>query len=282
MAGVINPSRRSSYQPVIPRRASACKSGALRIPHDIVLPLSAPFNREIPNHPPDPPDQGFAAVKCTLIGGETIVEIGCGRGLQSIEMAKLVGPRGRLVSIDSSPDAINAARRNAAEAGVKNVEFYLCRVDSVPLPPGLADWIISEGVFCPSSGKMAVFREMFRVLAPGGRILIHDIAIRKLLPPEIADSIAAFTFGLAGAIELSSYIKLLNSTGLDCCEITESSGSSHVERFWDSAVPNPSRHVQAIASAASLPHLTGQHWLHEYVTGIRLQARKPMLSAACA
>jgi SAM-dependent methyltransferase len=221
-------------------------------------------------------------VKRTLVGGETIVEIGCGRGLQSIEMAKLVGPRGRLVSIDSSPDAINAARRNAAEAGIKNIEFYLCRVDSVPLPPGLADWIISEGVFCPSSGKMAVFREMFRVLAPGGRILIHDIAIRKLLPPEIADSISAFTFGLAGAIELSSYRKLLNSTGFDRCEITETSGNSHVERFWDSAVPNPSRQVQAVASTASLPHLTSRHWLHEYVAGIRLQARKPILSAACA
>ena len=282
MAGVINPSRRSNYQPVATRRAPARKSGALRIPHDIVLPLSDTGNNEISKRRPDLSNPGFNAMKRTLIGGETIVEIGCGRGLQSIEMAKLVGPRGRLVSIDSSPDAINAARRNAAEAGVNNIAFYLCRVDSVPLPPGLADWIISEGVFCPGSGKMAVFREMHRVLAPGGRILIHDIAIRKLLPPEIADSIAAFTFGLAGAIELTSYIKLLNSTGFDCCEITESSGSSHVERFWDSAVPNPSRQVQAVASTASLPHLTGQHWLHEYVTGIRLQARKPMLAAACA
>ena len=282
MAGVITPPKRSNHSAARPRPVRVRKSGDLRIAHDIVLPLSAPCHPELPPRRADAANQGFATVKRTLVGGETIVEIGCGRGLQSIEMAKLVGPRGRLVSIDSSPGAINAARRNAAEAGIKNIEFYLCRVDSVPLPPGLADWIISEGVFCPSSGKMAVFREMFRVLAPGGRILIHDIAIRKLLPPEIADSIAAFTFGLAGAIELSSYRKLLNSTGFDRCEITESSGNSHVERFWDSAVPNPSRQVQAVASTASLPHLTSRHWLHEYVAGIRLQARKPMLAAACA
>ncbi len=282
MAGVTNSSTLSHCPLVRRRTARARKCGDLRISHDIVLPLSDTSSHELSTRRAEDSDQGFATVKRTLVGGETIVEIGCGRGLQSIEMAKLVGPRGRLVSIDSSPDAINAARRNAAEAGIKNIEFYLCRVDSVPLPPGLADWIISEGVFCPSSGKMAVFREMFRVLAPGGRILIHDIAIRKLLPPEIADSIAAFTFGLAGAIELSSYRKLLNSTGFDRCEITESSGNSHVERFWDSAVPNPSRQVQAVASTASLPHLTSRHWLHEYVAGIRLQARKPMLAAACA
>lgn len=282
MAGVINPSRRSRHLPVRTRRATLRKSGSLTIPHDIVLPLSNTFTDDEPGNPPDPLNIAFTAVKRSLTGGETIVEIGCGRGLQSIELAKLVGPRGRLVSIDSSPDAINAARRNATEAGVNNIEFYLCRVDSVPLRAGLADWIISEGVFCPSSGKMAVFREMFRVLAPGGRILIHDIAIRKLLPPEIADSIAAFTFGLAGAIELSSYRKLLLSTGFDRCDICESQSSSHVERFWDSAVPNPSRRVQAVATTASLPHLTGQHWLHEYVTGIRLQATKPMLTAACA
>ena len=282
MAGVSNSSALSHCPLVRRRTARTRKSGDLRISHDIVLPLSDTSSHELPTRRAEASNQGFATVKRTLVGGETIVEIGCGRGLQSIEMAKLVGPRGRLVSIDSSPDAINAARRNAAEAGVKNIEFYLCRVDSVPLPPGLADWIISEGVFCPSSGKMAVFREMFRVLAPGGRILIHDIAIRKLLPPEIADSISAFTFGLAGAIELSSYRKLLNSTGFDRCEITETSGNSHVERFWDSAVPNPSRQVQAVASTASLPHLTSRHWLHEYVAGIRLQARKPILSAACA
>ncbi len=282
MAGVINPSRRSGHLPGRTRRATFRKSGSLTIPHDIVLPLSNTFTDAARGTASETPNQAFAAVKRTLTGGETIVEIGCGHGLQSIELAKLVGPRGRLVSIDSSPDAINAARRNAAEAGVNNIGFYLCRVDSVPLPPGLADWIISEGVFCPSSGKMAVFREMYRVLAPGGRILIHDIAIRKLLPPEIADSIAAFTFGLAGAIELSSYRKLLLSTGFDCCDISESQSSSHVERFWDSAVPNPTRRVQAVASTASLPHLTDRHWLHEYVTGIRLQARKPMLSAVCA
>ncbi|MGC8542129.1 MAG: methyltransferase domain-containing protein [Phycisphaerae bacterium] len=282
MAGVRNSSTLSNCPLVRRRTARVRKCGDLRISHDIVLPLSDTSSHELSTRRAEASNQGFATVKRTLVGGETIVEIGCGRGLQSIEMAKLVGPRGRLVSIDSSPDAINAARRNAADAGIKNVEFYLCRVDSVPLPPGLADWIISEGVFCPSSGKMAVFREMFRVLAPGGRILIHDIAIRKLLPPEIADSISAFTFGLAGAIELSSYRKLLNSTGFDRCEITESSGNSHVERFWDSAVPNPSRQVQAVASTASLPHLTSRHWLHEYVAGIRLQARKPILSAACA
>ncbi len=280
MAGVINSSKLSNYPLVRRGPARAGKSGELRIPHDIVLPLSDRCSHELPTRRAQGANQGFATVKRTLVGGETIVEIGCGHGLQSIEMAKLVGPRGRLVSIDSSPDAITAARRNAADAGIKNIEFHLCRVDSVPLPPGLADWIISEGVFCPSSGKMAVFREMFRVLAPGGRILIHDIAIRKLLPPEIADSIAAFTFGLAGAIELSSYRKLMNSTGFDRCEITESPSNSHVERFWDSAVPNPSRQVQAVTSSAPLPHLTGQHWLHEYVAGIRLQARKPMLAAA--
>jgi SAM-dependent methyltransferase len=279
MAGTMNSSRRAHAIPVHTRRISRQKPRSLTISHDIVLPLSddAILNNQMNSLRP-----AFSTVKRSLVGGETIVEIGCGRGLQSIEMARLVGPGGRVVSIDSSPDAINAARRNAAEAGLQNIEFYLCRVDSVPMSAGLADWIISEGVFCPSSGKMAVFREMFRVLSPGGRIMIHDIAIRKLLPPEIADSIAAFTFGLAGAIELSSYRKLLNSTGFDCCEIAESHGSTHVERFWDSDVPKPAHRLEAVATTATLPELTGQHWLHEYVTGIRLQARKPILAAACA
>lgn len=257
------------------------KRGSLTIPGDIVLPLSSM----------DPPDATpiinrnagvFTAVKRALVGGETVVEIGCGQGLQSIEMARLIGPSGRVVSIDSSPDAINSARRNALQAGLDNIDFYLCRVDSVPLPTGVADWIISEGICSPGSGKMAVFREIFRVLAPGGKIVIHDIAIRKLLPPEIADSIAAFTFGLAGAIELSSYCKLLISTGFDRCEIVESESHSHVERFWDSAAPNPVGYRDKLRGSGPRAASSGRHWLHEYVTGIRLQACKPIVAAACA
>ncbi len=265
--------------PVRPRRAAMRKFDSLSIPQQIMVSLADTPSNDAHVDACVPINNAFSKVTSTLVGGETIVEIGCGCGLQSIEMARRVGPRGRVVSIDSFPDAINAARRNAAAAGLDNIDFFLCRVDSVPLPTGAADLIISEGVFCPSSGKMAVFREMYRVLAPGGKIVIHDIAIRKLLPPEIADSIAAFTFGLAGAIELSSYRKLLSSTGFVHCDVIESNSNSHLERFWDASAPNPiCGHKPADASV--IPGETSdRHWLHEYITGIRLQACKPVATA---
>ena len=153
-------------------------------------------------------------------------------------------------------------------------------MDSIPLPSGVVDWVFSEAVICQSSGKMAVFREIFRVLAPGGKFLIHDIAIRKLLPPEIADTVAAFAFGLAGAIELSSYRKLLSAMGVDECEVMESDSAINLERFWDSTIPQPRHLREPDSSAGSLLHCTDHHWLREYVTGIRLQARKPRLTAA--
>ncbi|MGC9260616.1 MAG: methyltransferase domain-containing protein [Phycisphaerae bacterium] len=276
MADVIYCSRRAHHGSLRANRSGVHRPQSLTILHDILLPMAdeAAENR--------PRATVFNPVKQTLSGGETIVEIGCGRGLLSMEMAMLVGPQGRVVSIDSTPDAISAARQNALAAGLDNLEFYLCRVDSIPLPSGLADWIISEGVVSPSSGKMAVFREMFRVLAPGGGIVIHDIAIRKLLPPEIADSVAAFTFGLAGAIELSSYRKLLNATGFSHCEIVETQSISQVELFWDAAAPQPAYRMGAIGLAAPLRTSAGRHWLHEYVAGIRIEARKPLSSATVA
>ena len=276
MADVVFCSRQARHGYLKANRGGLRRNHSLTVPNDILVPLA---DTEADNRPNA---TGFNSVKQKLIGGETIVEIGCGRGLLSMEMAKLVGPQGRVVSIDSSPEAINAARQNARVAGLDNLDFYLCRVDSIPLPAGVADWIISEGVVSPSSGKMAVFREMYRVLAPRGGIVIHDIAIRKLLPPEIADSVAAFTFGLAGAIELSSYGKLLNTTGFSHCDIAETPTISHVELFWDAAAPEPAYRMGATGLAAPLRTSAGQHWLHEYVTGIRIEARKPWCPTAVA
>jgi arsenite methyltransferase len=153
----------------------------------------------------------------TLRPGEVVVDLGCGGGLDVFLAAQKVGPTGKAIGIDMTQKMIDLARRNAARGAdgkpIRNVEFHLAGIDDLPLPDSSADCIISNCVINLASDKSKVFREMFRVLKPGGRVAVSDIALKKPLPPELSASLTAYVGCVAGAIPIDEYRSGLIAAG---------------------------------------------------------------------
>jgi len=154
--------------------------------------------------------------------GELVVDLGSGGGLDVFLAAQKVGPTGRAIGIDMTPEMIARARANAEEIGYTNVEFHHSTIDKIPLPDASADCVISNCVINLAPDKSAVFREIFRILKPGGRVAVSDIALKGELPKEIATSIAAYTGCIAGAIKIEDYRAELLKAGFQYVEVVDS------------------------------------------------------------
>ncbi len=127
-----------------------------------------------------------------LRAGEVVVDLGCGGGIDTILAAHAVAPAGKAIGLDMLPEMLELAARNAAEAGVRNVEWVRGELEAVPLPAGSVDVAISNGVLNLSPRKSRAFAEIFRILRPGGRMVVADIVVDEDLPAEILTSAAAW------------------------------------------------------------------------------------------
>jgi arsenite methyltransferase len=163
----------------------------------------------------------FASLK----PGETVVDLGSGGGLDVFLAAKRVGPTGKAIGIDMTPEMLELARRNAAKADggkpLANVEFHRATIDKLPLPDASVDCVISNCVINLAPDKPAVFREIARVLKPGGRLAVSDIALKKPLPAEIGDDLMAYVGCIAGAILIEEYRAQLKEAGFSQVDIIE-------------------------------------------------------------
>jgi SAM-dependent methyltransferase len=153
--------------------------------------------------------------------GEVVVDLGCGGGLDVLLAAPKVGPRGKAIGIDMTAEMIERAKANAARLGLTNVEFHLATIDRLPLADASADCIISNCVINLAPDKPAVFREMFRVLKPGGRVAVSDIALKRPLPDEVAQDIMAYVGCIAGAVLTSNYETQLREAGFAAVQIID-------------------------------------------------------------
>lgn len=160
----------------------------------------------------------FASLK----EGEVVVDLGCGGGMDVFLAARKVGPAGKAIGIDMTPRMIDLARRNAANTGVDNVEFHLATIDKLPVADGSVDCIISNCVINLAPDKPAVFREIARVLKPGGRMAISDIALKKPLPAELAGDLHAYVGCIAGAIMIDEFQHGLQAAGFDAVQVIDS------------------------------------------------------------
>jgi arsenite methyltransferase len=118
----------------------------------------------------------------TLTAGEHVVDVGCGAGIDSIIAAKMVGPTGRVIGVDMTPEMVLKAREGAAQVELHNVEFRRGLAESLPVATGWADVVISNGVVNLFPDKLAGLQEMARVLKPGGRLQIGDILVQRAVP----------------------------------------------------------------------------------------------------
>jgi SAM-dependent methyltransferase len=154
--------------------------------------------------------------------GEVVVDLGSGGGLDVFLAARMVGPSGRAIGIDMTPSMIDRARENARSGGYTNTEFHLSTIDNIPLPDASVDCILSNCVINLAPDKPAGFREIARVLKPGGRVALSDIALKHDLPPAIANSLAAYVGCIAGAILIDDYRDGLLAAGFQHVSIIDS------------------------------------------------------------
>lgn len=125
--------------------------------------------------------------------GERVVDIGCGAGFDSLVAALKVGSTGKVVGVDLTPEMVVKARHGAAQMGLENVDFRIGFAETLPVPDAWADVIISNGVVNLVPDKVGLFKEMLRVLKPGGRLQIGDIIVQEEVPQESIDDIDLWT-----------------------------------------------------------------------------------------
>jgi arsenite methyltransferase len=170
----------------------------------------------------------FASLK----PGETVVDLGCGGGIDILLAAQKVGPNGKAIGIDMTPEMLDLARRNAARGvngqPLTNVEFYLATIDKLPLSDASVDCVISNCVINLAADKRAVFREISRVLRPRGRLAVSDIVLKRPLPPELANDVIAYTGCIAGAISADDYRRGLAHAGFAHVDVIDTGADLNV------------------------------------------------------
>jgi arsenite methyltransferase len=167
---------------------------------------------------------GAPLAHAALRPGETVLDLGSGAGFDAFLAAREVGPSGRVIGVDMTPEMLARARDNAERAGHGNVEFREGRIEALPLEDASVDVVISNCVINLVPDKGAVYREIARVLRPGGRLVISDVVLAAPLPPVVADSVAALTGCVAGASLREDYLALVRAAGLADVAVLEDRG----------------------------------------------------------
>jgi SAM-dependent methyltransferase len=153
--------------------------------------------------------------------GETVIDLGSGGGLDSFLAAKKVGPRGRVIGVDMTAEMLDKARDNCREGGYKNVEFRLGEIENLPVADNIANVIISNCVINLSPNKGRVFEEAFRVLRPGGRLMISDMVLLSELPEAVKNSVQAYVGCISGAEMKEVYIEMIEKAGFEEVKVIE-------------------------------------------------------------
>lgn len=167
---------------------------------------------------PDGANLGLGCGNPTAIGslqtGETVLDLGSGAGFDCFLAARQVGPEGRVIGLDMTPEMLERARANAERGGFTNVEFVEGYIENIPLPDNSVDVVISNCVINLSTDKAQVFREVARVLKPEGRLYVSDLVLTRPLPRMLRKSVSLYVACVAGAMTRTDYLEAIRSAGL--------------------------------------------------------------------
>ena len=198
--------------------------------------------------------------------GQTVLDLGSGAGFDCFLAATKVGPTGRVIGVDMTPEMVDKARAIARGRSAGNVEFRLGEIENLPVGDNQVDIVISNCVINLSPAKERVFREAFRVLKPGGRLMVSDIVLKKDLPEEIKNSIAAYTACVAGAARKEKYLDSIRAAGFQGTKVLEETNFP-----LDIAESDPMAKavVKTLGSAAKARELASS------IASIKVYAQKP-------
>jgi arsenite methyltransferase len=149
----------------------------------------------------------------TLRPGEVVVDLGSGAGMDAFLAARQVGPTGHVIGVDMTDAMLARARENARKVGITNVEFRKGRIEELPIDDESVDVILSNCVINLSPEKHKVYREAYRVLRPGGRVMVSDIVLERPLPPVVIESIDAYLGCVGGASLRAEYLETIEKAG---------------------------------------------------------------------
>jgi SAM-dependent methyltransferase len=210
---------------------------------------------------------GNPAALAALKPGEVVLDLGSGGGFDVFIAGRKVGAAGHAIGVDMTPEMLAKARRNAAgyreQTGLDNVEFRLGEIEHLPVADNSVDAIISNCVINLSPAKPQVWREMARVLKPGGRVAVSDMALLKPLPPEVLKMVEAIVGCVAGAVLVSETGRMAKEAGLT--DITLKVKADYVAKMLDFEDPLYKKLIQLLP-AGTKPA--------DFITSLEIQARK--------
>ncbi len=166
---------------------------------------------------------GNPVALASLKEGEIVLDLGSGGGIDVFLAAKRVGRNGRAIGVDMTEEMVNKAMATASKYGYKNVEFRLGEIENLPIEDESVDVVISNCVINLSPDKKKVFQEAYRVLKPGGRIMVSDLVTERELPEEVRKSFDAWAGCIAGALEKNEYLSTIRGAGFKNVKIASES-----------------------------------------------------------
>lgn len=176
---------------------------------------------------------GNPVALASLQPGQTVLDLGAGAGFDAFLAARAVGPTGRVIGVDMTPEMVAKARANARKGGYTQVEFRLGEIEALPVADASVDVILSNCVINLCPDKRPVYREAFRVLKPGGRIAVSDVVARAELPEDVKRDLALHSGCLAGATPHSELIAILQEAGFTDVAVRAKGNSDEVITSWD-------------------------------------------------
>ena len=198
----------------------------------------------------------FASLK----EGEIVLDLGSGAGIDCFIAANKVGKDGKVIGVDMTPDMLERARENARQGGFENVEFRLGEIESLPVADNSVDIIISNCVINLAPDKGRVFREAFRVLKPGGRLMVSDMVLLRELPEAIRNSVEAYVGCIAGAMMKDAYLGSIRAAGFREVDVIEETTISSdlccddptAEAIIQDSKASPEEMQETVAAVASI------------------------------
>ena len=177
------------------------------------------------------PEQALMGLGCgnpvslaELHEGETVVDLGSGGGIDVFLAARQVGPSGRVIGVDMTPEMLARARSNAERLGLTNVEFREGRIDALPIADASVDVVLSNCVINLAPDKAAVFKEAFRVLKPGGRLIVSDMVATGALPVDVRENPDLWASCVGGALPEPEYLETIRQAGFPAVEVVMREG----------------------------------------------------------
>jgi arsenite methyltransferase len=250
---------------------SSCCGGAGQDDTSTQLAQSLGYAPDEVNALPDGANMGLSCgnpvALASLKPGEVVLDLGSGGGFDVFIAGRKVGPNGRAIGVDMTPEMLSKARRNLAvyreKTQMDNVEFRLGEIEHLPVADESVDIVISNCVINLSPDKPQVWREIARVLKPGGRVSVSDLALVKPLPETARASVEALVGCIAGAVLVDETKEMVRSAGLTHAEFEQKSSYVDGMADWSDSV------FREIAS-----HFPAGSKLSDYVTSLSITARK--------